>query len=226
MTDLFSTALFGFPDSAKDFDESVKFLSNVYKSGITTCVLTPPCTLHRKGDTERFLEIRNKNFEQIKNQNLNGLPNVLLGARVVMDHDLSLHDKIDKLCIGNGKYLLVKLPDFARINDFDEWIYNLNMKGIIPIVANLDKLKLKKDLIDNLTSVKVYYQVSASTINSLLKRKLVKKLISSKKKFFISSDTHNFSSTIFNIDGTLEKAKKYFPKNFSSFFINDFNFFI
>lgn len=225
MIDLHTCALFSIDDKEK-FDQQIEMLKNAYANGITTCVLAPPCSLHKKGDTERFLSQIEQDTDRLKQLNLKDLPNVLFGAKVLMDHDLSLHKDIDKLCIGNGKYLLVELPNFARIPDFDEWIYCLNIKGIIPIIAHVDRFPLWKELIDGLSSVKVYYQVNASALKSFFKRKVIKKLISEKKKFFISSDTHEFSPTILNLNVALEKSKRYFPINFSSFFLTDFNFYI
>lgn len=224
MIDLRTYELLGIDDHTKKFNDSIKMLKDSLANGITTLVLAPPCSLHRKGDTERFLTQRSIEIEKLKSQQ--NLPSILWGAKVLMDHDLSLHKNVDKLCIDNGKYLFVELPNFARIPDFDEWIYNLNMKGITPIIAHVDRFPLWKDLIEGLSSVKVYFQVNVSAINNIFKRKVVKKLISHRKKFFISSDSHQFSSTIFNVDVALEKSKRYFPKNFSSFFLSDFNFYI
>ena len=225
MIDLFTNALFGIEDDDKKLLDSINLLKNAYASGVTTCVLAPPCVLHKKGDTERFLNQRTKTLEKLNQTNLEQTPTVILGAKVLMDHDLSLHKDIEKLCIGGGKYLLIELPNFARIPDFDEWIYNLNMKGIMPIIAHVERYPLWKDLINGLSSVKTYYQVNATALTSFFKRKVVKKLISARKKFFLSSETHGNEPRVIIPQIMLEKAKRYFPKNFSSFFLRDFDFY-
>ena len=224
MIDVLNTALFGIKDEANKVESSIKLLKDAYAKGITACILTSPCSLHRKGDTERFLSQSIQEQEKLKQLNMTDVPKLFFGAKVFMDHDLSLHKNIDKLCIGNSKYLLIELPNFARIPDFDEWIYSLNMKGIVPIIAHAERHPLWKKIIDGLSGVKVCYQVNASTINSLFKRNFVKKLISQRKKFFVTSDTHNSASRTLNVLVARQKARKYFPKNFSSFFLDDFNF--
>ena len=122
MIDINTHALFGIDDGAKTIDDSIEMLKVARANGITTCVLTPRCVLHKRGATDRFLNLREKNFNQLVSLGLKDAPNLLLGAQVLMDHDLSLHDNIKKLCIANGKYLLIELPNFARIPDFEEWI--------------------------------------------------------------------------------------------------------
>ena len=224
MTDLLNSALFSIEGYEENFDDNIKVLKDAYANGVDTCVLTPSCTLHRKGDTERFLEKRDNYAQKLKGSNLDQVPNLLFGAKVLMDHDLSLHANIDKLCIENSKYLLVELPNFDRIPDFDEWIYCLNIKGIIPIIAHVEKNLLWKRLIVELSSVKVCYQVGASTLNNIFKHKIIKKLISERKKFFISSDTHDSASRTINLKVAHKKAKRYFPKHHSLFFLTDFNF--
>ena len=223
MIDLLNTALFGKEQTDK-ISEKINLLKDAYANGISTCIITPPCALHIKGDTERFVSQIVKDQENLKRLNLSEVPRILYGAKVLLDHDLSLHKEIKKLCINNGKYLLVELPNFDRIPDFDEWIYGLNMKGIVPIIAHAERYPLWKDLISGLSSVDVYFQVNASTVCNIFKRKFVKKLISQRKKFFVTSDIHNSSSRAFNVLVARKKARKYFPKNFSSFFLYDFNF--
>ncbi len=226
MIDLLNSALFSIEDATDHFDDNLNVLKNAHANGINACVLTPNCALHRQGDTKRFLEKRNAYAQKLKQLNLVDVPQILYGAKVLLDHDLSLHKDIDKLCLGCSKFMLVELPNFNRIPDFDEWIYNLNMIGITPIIAHVERHFLWKGLIEELSSVKVGYQVGASTLNNLFKRKVIKKLISARKKFFVSSDTHDSASQPIVLQVALKKAKKYFPKHYFSFFLTDFNFYI
>ncbi len=224
MIDLHTHALFGIDDGARTLDDSIAMLRTAYANGITTCVLTPHCVLHKQGATERFLNLRDKNTQKIESLNLKDIPLLLRGAQVLMDHDLSLHKGIAKLCIDGGKYLLIELPNFARIPDFDEWIYNLNMKGIVPIISNVENYPLWKDLIEALSSVNVCYQVNACTFNNLFKRRVIKKLIKEQKEFFVASNMHNLR-TAKAMPKVLKKAKRLFPQNFSAFLPTKFDFY-
>ncbi len=224
MIDFLNTALFDTKNQTDKFTYSINLLKDAYSNGITTCVLTSPFSLHKKGDTERFINQKENELQKLKQLNLDGVPQILYCAKVLLDHDLSLHKEIDKLCIDNTNYLLIELPNYDRIQDFDEWIYSLNIKGIVPIIAHAERYPLWKNLINGLSSVNVCYQVNASTISNIFKRNFVRKLISQRKKFFISSDTHDSASQPFNIFMALKKTRRYFPKNFSSFFLDDFNF--
>ena len=222
MTDLYTHALFGFGDGPANIDDSIKILKNAYASGISSCVFAPRCVLHRRGDTMRFLALRDQNVEKIRMLNLNDVPIILSGAQVLMDHDLSLHKNIASLCIENSNFLLIELPSIELFCDLDEWIYCLNTKGIIPVITNLEKYPFWKKLINELTDVKVYYQVGACVINNFFKRKIIKKLISARKKFFLTSDGQGLPAHPPNLPCALKKVKRRFKKSISSFLI-DFN---
>lgn len=222
MTDLYTHALFGFGDGPANIDDSIKILKNAYARGISSCVLAPCCVLHKRGDTAKFLSLRDKSVENIKKLNLKGLPSIIRGAQVLMDHDLSLHENIASLCIENSNFLLIELPDAEIVADFDEWIYCLNTKGIIPIIAHVEKYPFWKKLIEQLTDVKAYYQVGACVINNFFMRKIIKKLISARKNFFIASDEQDLSAHPPNLPCALEKVKKRLPKS-TSFLLTNFN---
>lgn len=196
-------------DGAKSKEESLTMLSDSLRQGVTLCVATPHCVLHKEEDLQSFLVKRESSFKQIENDiKKEGFPRVLLGAEVLIDNDISRFENIELLCIEGSRALLIELGAKGLSKEMSEWIYSLTMKKITPIIAHIerypDSLKITRELAD----MSVYYQINASSVLSLTKRRLIKKLLATGKNFLLSSDMHNITSR-----PSLMKRASRFAKN-------------
>ncbi len=182
-------------DGAKNKDESLKMLQDSFKQGVSLCIATPHCVLHKEEDFQSFLNKREHSFKKIENDiKKEGFPRVLLGAEVLIDNDISRYENIELLCIENSPAMLVEFGTKAFSKDVAEWIYSLTMKKITPIIAHIERYPDPLKIIRELSDMSVYYQINASSLLSLTKRGLIKRLLKTEKTFFVSSDMHNTSS--------------------------------
>lgn len=210
--DLHTHILFGVDDGAKTLQESLAMLSDSFDQGIRFCALTPHCVIHKPGDITNFLEKRQQSFEKLEQAvNRNVTPQMALGAEVYADHDISQHDDISKLCIGDTNYILVELPFLNKYEWFADCVYSLNLKGFTVIVAHIDRYPLWEKILNELRGLKVVYQINASRLLSFSGRRLIKKLLRSEERFVVASDMHNMTFRKCDMAAALKKANKMDP---------------
>ncbi len=213
MIDIHTHCLPEFDDGAKDCDESRAMLEDSFRQGVEICVATPHCVVHESESIADFIQARNEAFEKLKRSVesvKDKCPEILLGAEVYLDNDISKYQDVRALCIGNTRYMLTELPSNTNHRVLSEWLYNLQMCDIKPIIAHIDRCKNWREVINEVSAVNVLYQVNASRFLSFEGRRLIKKLLEHTGEFIVSSDMHNMTSRKCNMQQAREKAlKKY-----------------
>ena len=123
-----------------------------------------------------------------------------------LDNDISGYKDVNMLCIGNSSYMLIELPHHIEPALLSEWIYNLSLKGIKPVIAHIDRYANWKEIVRELGNKKIIYQVNASRFLSLGGRRFISQLYKSVGMFLVSSDMHNMTSRKCNMQKAYEKA--------------------
>lgn len=197
MIDIHSHFLPGIDDGARNASESVEMLSDCFKKGVKLCAATPHLSIHSQDDIERFLENRltavrrlNEELARTKAE----VPRLLYGAEIYLDNDISAFDGLDRLCISGTRLMLVELSEFRRNSGYAEWLYSLNAKGILPILAHVERYEYFDWLYDELSGVDVVYQVNADTLLSMKGRRFLLDLHNSGRPVLVSGDMHNMTS--------------------------------
>lgn len=212
MLDLHTHALPELDDGAKSLAESVKMIRECIFQGVRICVLTPHCVIHYPGDIEKFIEKRQVSFEKINNEFKSTDIDFVLGAEVCADHDVSRHEDIFKLCMGDTGCILLELVPAHKPSWLENCIYNLNMRGITVVFAHIDRYPYRESIIRELKGLDVIYQINASRFLSFSGRRIIKRLLSYREKFVVSSDMHNMTTRKCN----MRKAKKISDKKFKN----------
>lgn len=209
MVDIHTHCLPEIDDGAKNIQESIEMLKDSYMQGVDLCVATPHCIIHNQDDISIFLKKRKKSadllFEHI--EDINGVPEIFLGAEVYLDNDLSRYRDIEKLCIGSSRYMLVELSGTEAINTA-EWLYNLRLRKIKPIIAHIDRYAIYKEYLQEFADMDIVYQVNASRFLSIGGRKIIKNIMQYTDKFVVSSDMHNVTERKCNMQKAYVKARK------------------
>ncbi|MBQ1596229.1 MAG: capsular biosynthesis protein [Clostridia bacterium] len=146
MTDLHCHLLPGIDDGAKDLDMSLELLRQERNQGVTNIVFTS----HFRPDEEDlhdFLKARNRAFgslmkalEQQDGYNFS----YKLGAEVYFSPTLDQLD-VGLLCFTRTPYLLIEFS-FTREPAFlDRILFDLQTKGIVPIIAHVERYEWLKD---------------------------------------------------------------------------------
>ena len=194
MIDVHSHCLPAFDDGAKDVFESIDMLTNSYDQGVEGCICTPHAIVHSDKDIVRLIEKRSRSIEQLKEgieRKQASVPELYYGFEVLLDNDISVYDNVDKLCIENTRYMLVEMS-FAKYNEkYAEWLYSLSLKGIIPILAHIERYIYFNKLFGELGGFDVVYQINAGTLLRADGKKLLSRLYDYDCKVVCGSDMHN-----------------------------------
>lgn len=196
MIDIHAHILPKLDDGSASVEESVEMLTRMRKSGVTTVVATPHFDM-RRNSVEQFLERRESSYEALLAAT-DGLdvPTLLLGAEVLYcGVGLSQMERVEKLCLGNGRYLLVETLkgawDSAFVLDMRKLMAEQN---ITPVLAHVERYLGKREnrkILSILHSEGVLIQSNAAFF---LQRGSVRKglkMLRQQKIQLIGSDCHN-----------------------------------
>ncbi len=225
MIDLHSHFLPEIDDGAQDPSESIEMLRYAFSQGVTKCVATPHAIIHESSDIDRFLSERKESYELLLeklSEYGSEVPEIILGAEVYLDNDLSRYQSIEQLCIGDTRALLIEFPTSKSFNHkAEEWLYSLNRMGITPIVAHIDRYLFWQELINSLSGLRVSYQVNASVLLTFSGRRIFRKLTKYSYPYIISSDMHDMSSRKCNMKAAYQKAQKKYADIADKLFITN-----
>ena len=213
MTDVHSHVLFNIDDGSYSIEESIILLKELKSIGFTNVILTPhyikgsEYSANNQIKLERFTELK----EEIKKQNIE--INIYLGNEIfVCNNILELLEREEIVSLNNTKYLLIELPFHNQILNLEDIIYEINLKGYIPIIAHPERYEyFQKNykLIDNLREMDVMFQCNYVSILGYYGKsaeKLIKYMLKNKYVDYLGTDIHHIKKT-FVIDN-FDKIKK------------------
>lgn len=218
--DIHSHILYGIDDGSKSIEESINIIKEHIKMGFTDIVVTPHYIENSKYETNNIDKenILKTLKQELKKQNIN--INLYLGNEVFVNNNLEeLLKKKEIATINNSKYLLIEFPMNEKPKDINNIIYELKIKGIIPIIAHperYDYVEKNPNLVlewieegallqSNYGSIiGVYGSGPQKTIKKLLKKDLIE---------FLATDIHYPNNKIYlNMDKIRKKLKKLITK--------------
>ncbi len=224
MIDLHSHFLPGIDDGAKTVDESIAMLTDSFSQGVKTIVATPHCALHDKDSITSFLSHRDESLNKIKDalkDNSAEIPHILLGAEIYLDNDITEYEGLKSLCIENTNFMLIEFPHIGFQPKSADWIYELTLLGIKPIIAHVDRYAETEEIFSSLADVDVIYQVNASNFLSFSGRRILRQLFKYDVPFIASSDMHNMTTRPSCMQKAYMKARKSFSTLSEDLFINN-----
>lgn len=224
MLDIHTHCLPTMDDGAKNTEESKRMLRDSFSQGVEICVATPHCIIHSQVDIIGFIDKRSIKYRELDEElrkDKFGYPKLKLGAEVYLDNDISKYDNLKNLCIGDSSYMLLEIPHHIKMTLLSEWIYNLSLKGIKPIIAHIDRYNNWKEIISEIDNEKTVFQVNASRFLSFYGRIFISNFLKYKDCFIVSSDMHNMSSRRCNMRKAYEKAFKIYGNSADNMFGNE-----
>ena len=193
--DIHSHILGGVDDGAKDLDESIELLEDMYSQGITDIIATPH--FYPQSDIlEDFLETVNSKFCELKNAiKHKNLPNIYLGCEVFYYSGISKASALQKLTLNDSNYILLEPNSSLLGYGFQkELLYFRDTLGITPIIAHIERYHKEKGYKKLITFIKennILTQVNASSFTNRHYARTLKKLIKDDVISFIATDTHS-----------------------------------
>ena len=195
MIDVHTHILPQMDDGSKSAEQSVQMLNAMQAQGVRLLAATPHFDM-RKENIDEFLARRSKAFERLNAARTEDDPKIIPGAEVLYcGVSLSRMEKVEKLCIGDGNYMLVETLTMQWDDFFEDCLYQLLAEqNITPIVAHIDRyLPYRKNraILHRLKNRGVLMQVNAGFFLRRLSRGRALRLLKNGMIHVIGSVCHD-----------------------------------
>ena len=221
MIDAHTHILPNIDDGASSVEESKEMLKMAYAQGGRVCIATPHCVVHNNERIERFIKMRKKSYETLVKaleETKQPFPQIVLGAEVYFDNNICKYPDFEKLCIGDSKYMLVEIPSHISCREIADWLYELTLAGVKPIIAHIDRCSDWLEIVKSLSDIDVIYQINASKFLTIGGRRFIRKFLCHNKPIIVGSDMHNTKKRPCNIGIAYKCARKKFGEVSDYFF--------
>ncbi|EOV9526563.1 tyrosine-protein phosphatase [Bacillus cytotoxicus] len=223
MIDLHCHILPGIDDGAQTITDSLAMAKQAVSEGIHTIVATPH---HQNGkyvnERVHVLQKVNQLNEELKQHDI---PlNILPGQEVRLYGDLLEDYEAGKIVTLNetNKYVLIEFPSNHVPRYTDQLLYELRVKGIIPIIVHPERnaeLIERPERLYDLVNKGTLTQVTAGSLLGKFGKKIKKfslQLVEHNLTHMIASDAHNTTSRGFHLGASYELIEKEFGTNIMS----------
>lgn len=214
MIDIHNHALNEVDDGSSCLEESLKMLQDAYKEGIEKVIITP----HYIRDNSYNLKAEEikKRFKKLKKavKDDNNPIELFIGNELRINKyldDLLADEEV--LTLAGTKYVLVEFPFTTYSDDYDEYLYNIKIRGYKIIIAHPERYAyVQKDLhfINRWQEYNCYYQLNQDSFFKHNTRKTALKFVEEGLASIIASDGHNYDRPI-----TLKKCYEFIERKFS-----------
>ncbi len=201
-------------DGSQDIETSLKMIERLKEQGAKKIVLTPHY-YSNEISLDDFLERRDKAFAKLKAALPEGSPELIPAAEVFISDYLFNNESIERLCIGNTKYILLEHPFTASFGSADyDRIMNIYCDyKVKPILAHIERYKALmegKYVLDDYIEMGCLTQVNISSFADAPRsiRKRLYKFLNEGKIHFIGSDAHNLTTRPPEYEAGCEAIKK------------------
>jgi len=200
----------GVDDGSASTEVSRQMLQLARQQGIAAMFATPHYYPVETADS--FLERRQAAWEQLC-ADLGGtdVPAVCLGAEVAYRPGIGYDEGLEKLRLGNSRYILLELP-------FEKWGKELlrdvgnivNSRGLTPILAHLERYvdRQPAEILEELLAQDVLVQINCSDFMSWRHRRRLMRLIKDGTAQLLGSDCHSIQHRAPNMGPAVEVLEK------------------
>lgn len=217
MIDIHTHILFDVDDGCNTIEESLKLLKQAELHGVTDLIFTPHCS-ERRG-----YELNEKklltNFQKLRDLAKKETVKINLYLGMEIDDERSMLKRINNgafRTLNNTNYILL---DFGYSNiDIDEILYEVIIKGYIPVVAHPERYRNKDiDLIKKWKQTGALIQLdSDSLFDDKQTKKAFKEIIRLELADFVASDSHGQLDSYSNFKKAFEYVSKKNSKEYAS----------
>lgn len=195
MIDIHCHILFGIDDGARDFDETMNMCSIAAEDGITAIIATPHYVAGESTNADFHDRLSMINHE-LKNRTMN--LSVLPGNEIYLYLDTYEHLKQgDCLSLNHSRYVLVEFSMMDIAKYVPDALYNLRIKGYVPIIAHPErnvKIMEEPQLLYDFILAGCMVQINSTSLTGLSgkeARRTAELLLKHRMVHFIASDAHS-----------------------------------
>jgi protein-tyrosine phosphatase len=214
MIDIHTHILPGLDDGAADWEETLRLARAAVQEGITAVVATPH---HANGKyTNAAKEVVQLAEQAGKRLNDEGIPLQVLHGQEIRIHDglLEAWDLGELLTLGGSRYLLIELPSSNVPKHMGEFMHELAVLGLIPIIAHPERnAAIARDprLLEQLVDAGAVAQVTTHSLLGGFGRGVEKTawtLCGRGLIHLVSSDAHHPERRGFRLNEAYEAVRK------------------
>ncbi|PAQ12877.1 tyrosine protein phosphatase [Bacillaceae bacterium SAOS 7] len=225
MIDLHCHILPGIDDGAKSNIDSLSMAMMAEKQGITKIVATPH---HKNGiyenkKTDILLHVADLNAK-LKGAGVN--VEILPGQEIRMYGEIIEDFESGELLTvgGNSKYVLIEFPSGYIPQYAEKLLFDLHMKGLLPIIAHPERnqeILEHPDKLYKLVKNGTLTQITASSYIGYFGKRIkrfTEQLIEANLTHFIASDAHNTTTRPFHLTEAYEKLQSQLGSDYRFYF--------
>lgn len=207
MVDVHSHVLFGTDDGAKTIDKSTDILQAMSESGVKRVFCTPHI-MNTVSDKE--MENRKPHFEQLV-QTVGKTVELRLAGEYMIEAELE--QKLEQeVYTFDGTHMLIEQSYLFGSPRLAETIYDLQMKGFVPILAHPERYLYHSDrAIDSLTDRGCLLQLNLPSLLGFYGKAIQKRAsqwLVQGKFHFVGSDTHSLNTWRMITRGEIDRNLK------------------
>lgn len=213
MIDIHNHIIPNVDDGPENEKGMIDLIKQAAEQNITGIIATPH-HLHYRYNNE-FQDVANKVVKINENEEVKALGVTVYPGQEIRATDKLLVDldngKIKGL--NNSKYLLLELPSNQVPNYCQNLIYEIQIRGYVPIIVHPERNKvIAQDLniLFDLVNIGALTQITASSLTGELGKKAQKNsiiMIENNLTHFIASDAHSIQNRPFGFDKLFIKGK-------------------
>lgn len=196
VSDFHSHVLPGIDDGSSSLEESIAMLELEAKHGVSHVVATPHFYA-RHDSPEQFFKRRMD--AELRLREIIGkredLPQITVGAEVYYYSGISESNILQKLTIGNTKYIMIEMPFPPWTDAMYEELRRIQMRqGLTPIVAHVDRYIgpfRTYQIPERLQELPVLVQANASFFLRRGTQHMALRMLKEDKIHLLGSDCHN-----------------------------------
>lgn len=227
MIDIHSHILPGIDDGAKTVEDSLEMAKLAVKEGIHTIIATPH---HKNGkysnSKDRILPIveqLNKRFIE-ENIPLTVLP----GQETAINGDmLEDYQAGEILPLNQTQYLFVELPSNHVPRYTKQMMFNLQLKGLIPIIVHPERnseIHERPEKLFELVEKGALAQLTAGSLCGKFGKKIKsfsEQLVEANLVHFVASDAHNVTSRGFHMGQAFDIVRSKYGTDYEEMFLEN-----
>lgn len=214
MIDIHNHLLMNVDDGPKSKEQVLALLKQAKSEGITGIIVTPH-HLHPNNWSTSFKKVETLvkellNDETVQKFNIKLYPGQEVRLSDTIFRDLKSEDIAG---LDNSRYLLIELPSSRVPSSTKQILYELQLKGLIPIIAHPERNKeiaQDPEVLYELVQAGALSQITSSSLNGDLGKKVQKlsiQFIENNLAHFIASDAHDSNIRPFILNSLFKNRK-------------------
>ncbi len=209
--DLHSHVLPGMDDGYQSCENAAEALRLSVEQGVAGLMATSH--YYPKETVGNFLERREAAYQSLMaylEKEEIPAPELCLGAEVAYHSGLIYEERLQELCLGKSRYLLLEMP-------FSKWAPSVlrdvqamrSVRGVIPVIAHVERYWQMQDkrTMSSLLDMDVLIQMNAEVFLAPRSRRMARKLLKQGVVQVMGSDTHSLDRRPPNLGIALQELE-------------------